>query len=159
MSMPVSVRVMSISARPLFGQDADEQFAQRCDQRDSSRMQHVALGHVDDEMRAAFLEADHDRVAHDAAGQHGAAAGARRDGDERRDVDIGDAALGQGLHDLIALPFAIGGCFDVLQHAAAADAEMLARRRSRAWGRATRTSTSLAAIALAIPRARGRRAR
>ena len=131
----VGARDVDLGAAVL-GQDADEMLAQRRDQREQIRMQHVALGHVANEMRAAFLKADHDGVVDEAARQHGAAARARRDGDQRRDVDVRDPALRQRLDDLVALPFAVGGLLHVLQYATTADAEMPARRRrARCAGR------------------------
>ena len=93
----------------------------------------VTVFEINDEVGAAFLEADHYSVVDNAPGEHGAAAGARLEGDEVRDLDIFDATLCERVNDLLALPFAIGRRLDMLKCTTTAGAEVFARRSRAGW--------------------------
>ena len=90
-------------------------------------MHDVAFVKADDEVAAAFLEADHDGVVYDAPGEDCAAPCARLEHHQRCDLDIVDAALSERVNDLVAFPIAICFALDMLQRTATAGAEMFAR--------------------------------
>ena len=129
MSGPESSRLMTTEASRRTARRPCSKRAQRRHQRHQRRMQHQAVGDVDDVGGTLLVQAQDDAAGRAADREVDAAALPGQAGDERQRIGRRKAGLAQRMGQQAGFPGAVVGVAPVLQHAAAAAAEMAAGRR------------------------------